>query len=135
MLPSPRALQSPMCQYSSDNGHATDWHLVHLGGYASRGAGGIIVEATSVVPEGRISAQDAGLWTDSQIAPIKRCVDFVHGQGVKIGIQLAHAGRKASAHPPWVYAPANSLETAPRNLASAEENGWPDNGTSSLFCH
>ncbi|VDB91869.1 unnamed protein product [Peniophora sp. CBMAI 1063] len=121
-----RIFVSPMCQYSSDNGHATDWHLVHLGGFATRGAGAIIVEATAVVPEGRISAEDAGLWVESQIAPIKRCVDFVHAQGVKIGIQLAHAGRKASAHAPWVYEPADTLKTAPKRLASAEENGWPE---------
>ena len=129
MLPSPRALQSPMCQYSSDNGHATDWHLVHLGGYASRGAGGIIVEATSVVPEGRISAQDEGLWTDSQIAPLKRIVDFVHAQGSKIGIQLAHAGRKASTVQLWMnYTVASNKPVVSRNRATEREGGWPDKG-------
>ncbi|KZV73691.1 FMN-linked oxidoreductase [Peniophora sp. CONT] len=121
-----RIFVSPMCQYSSDNGHATDWHLVHLGGFASRGAGAIIVEATAVVPEGRISPEDAGLWTDSQIAPIKRCVDFAHGQGVKIGIQLAHAGRKSSVQAPYIYAPADTLESLPKNVAGADEHGWPD---------
>lgn len=86
-----------------------------------------------VVPEGRISPEDAGLWTDSQIAPIKRCVDFTHAQGVKIGVQLAHAGRKASTHAPTVFAPADALETAPQRLATAEENGWPDNGACCLL--
>lgn len=111
-----------MCQYSSDNGHATDWHLVHLGGFASRGVGAIIVEATSVVPEGRISPEDAGLWTDTQIEPLRRITSFVHAQGTKIGIQLAHAGRKASTHAPWVQRIAG--RGAP-SVASEEEHGWP----------
>jgi len=119
---------APMCQYSSDNGHATDWHLVHIGGFATRGAGAIIIEATAVVPEGRISPEDAGLWTDSQIAPLKRIVEFAHAQGCTIGIQLAHAGRKASTYAPWVESRRiadNSVSNT--EVASAEENGWPDN--------
>ncbi|ESK98198.1 nadh:flavin oxidoreductase nadh oxidase [Moniliophthora roreri MCA 2997] len=119
-----RIFVSPMCQYSSDNGHATDWHFVHIGGFATRGVGAIIMEATSVVPEGRISPEDAGLWTDSQIAPLKRIVNFAHAQGTKIGVQLAHAGRKASTYAPWVQ---ERLGAGGRNAARKEENGWPDN--------
>ena len=92
---------SPMCQYSSENGHATDWHLVHLGSRAVGGAGLIVAEATAVSPEGRISPGDAGLWQDSQIEPLARIVRFVKQFGTRIGIQLAHAGRKASAARPW----------------------------------
>ncbi|KAJ3995542.1 NADH:flavin oxidoreductase [Lentinula boryana] len=116
-----RIFAAPMCQYSSDNGHATDWHLVHIGSIAARGVGAICMEATSVVPEGRISPEDAGLWTDSQMEPLKRIVNFAHAQGTKIGVQLAHAGRKASTYAPWVQHKAGS-----RNTASQEENGWPD---------
>jgi 2,4-dienoyl-CoA reductase-like NADH-dependent reductase (Old Yellow Enzyme family) len=122
-----RIFVSPMCQYSSDNGHATDWHLVHIGGFATRGAGGIIMEATTVLSEGRISPEDAGLWTDSQIAPLKRIVDFVHIQGTKIGIQLSHAGRKASTLAPWVKSSADRKHRANTSTALAHEGGWPDN--------
>ncbi|KAG7099587.1 hypothetical protein E1B28_001417 [Marasmius oreades] len=118
-----RIFVSPMCQYSSDNGHATDWHLVHIGGFATRGVGAICMEATAVVPEGRIAPEDAGLWTDTQIAPLKRIINFAHAQGVKIGIQLAHAGRKASTYAPWVQ---EKVGQGLRNAASKEENGWPD---------
>jgi 2,4-dienoyl-CoA reductase-like NADH-dependent reductase (Old Yellow Enzyme family) len=116
-----RIFAAPMCQYSSVDGHATDWHLVHIGAMAARGVGAICMEATSVVPEGRISPEDAGLWTDSQIEPLKRIVNFVHAHDVKIGIQLAHAGRKASTYATWVQSKAGA-----RNTASKEENGWPD---------
>ena len=91
-----------MCTYSADNGHLTDFHLVHLGAFAFRGASLTIVEATSVTPNGRISPEDSGLWQDSQIAPLKRVADFLHSQNQKIGIQLAHAGRKASTLAPWM---------------------------------
>ncbi|CAA7265935.1 unnamed protein product [Cyclocybe aegerita] len=117
-----RIFVSPMCQYSSDNGHATDWHFVHIGGFATRGVGAICMEATSVVPEGRISPQDAGLWTDTQIEPLKRIVNFAHAQGSKIGVQLAHAGRKASMHAPWVQSKAGSDARA---FADENEDGWP----------
>ncbi|KIP10149.1 hypothetical protein PHLGIDRAFT_28664 [Phlebiopsis gigantea 11061_1 CR5-6] len=120
---------APMCQYSSDNGHATDWHLVHLGGLASRGVGSICVEATAVVPEGRISPEDSGLWQDSQIAPFKRIVDFAHTQGTLIGVQLAHAGRKASTIAPWVHLNAAKTRRASTWLAEKSENGWPDDVT------
>ncbi|KAI0639578.1 FMN-linked oxidoreductase [Trametes polyzona] len=121
-----RILVSPMCQYSSDDGHATDWHLVHIGGYATRGLGAICMEATAVVPEGRISPEDAGLWTDSQIAPLKRIVNFAHAQGTKIGIQLAHAGRKASTYAPWVHSNIAKTRKAPTYVAGKDEGGWPD---------
>jgi 2,4-dienoyl-CoA reductase-like NADH-dependent reductase (Old Yellow Enzyme family) len=92
---------SPMCQYSASEGRANDWHLVHLGARAAGGAGLVLVEATSVVPEGRISPFDLGLWEDRQIAPLARVAAFVESQGAVAGIQLAHAGRKASVARPW----------------------------------
>lgn len=93
---------APMCQYSAEDGHMTPWHLAHYGGIAQRGPGLMIIEATAVQPEGRITPGCAGLWTDSQIEPMKQVIDFAHSQGQKIGIQLAHAGRKASTLPPWL---------------------------------
>ena len=98
-----RIVVSPMCQYSCDarDGVATDWHLVHLGGFASGGAGLVIAEATGVAPEGRISPEDLGLWDDCQIEPLERAVQFIRSQGAAAGIQLAHAGRKASTSRPW----------------------------------
>ncbi|KAJ7110022.1 hypothetical protein C8R44DRAFT_801208 [Mycena epipterygia] len=119
-----RIFASPMCQYSSSDGHATDWHLVHIGGFATRGVGAICIEATSVVPEGRISPEDAGLWTDSQIAPLKRIVEFSHSQGTKIGVQLAHAGRKASTYAPWIK---DKMGHGTSWVAQEDENGWPNN--------
>ncbi|KAJ6520018.1 putative NADH:flavin oxidoreductase 2 [Mycena sanguinolenta] len=116
-----RIFVSPMCQYSSSDGHATDWHLVHVGGFATRGVGAICMEATAVVPEGRISPEDAGLWKDSQMEPLKRIVEFCHAQGTKIGIQLTHAGRKASTYAPWIRREGSSW------VATEEENGWPGN--------
>ncbi len=90
-----------MCQYSATNGLANDWHLVHLGSRATGGAGLIMVEATAVTPEGRISPWDLGLWHDAQIEPLKRITGFIATQGSVPGIQLAHAGRKASISQPW----------------------------------
>ncbi len=87
---------SPMCMYSSEDGRATDWHLVHLGARAVGGWGLIMAEATAVTPEGRISPHDAGLWHDDQIAPLERITHFIKNCGGTPGIQLAHAGRKAS---------------------------------------
>ncbi|MFZ0394441.1 MAG: oxidoreductase, partial [Terracidiphilus sp.] len=86
---------SPMCQYSSVDGFATDWHLVHLGSRAVGGAGLVIAEASAVTPEGRITPADLGIWKDEHIPDLARIVRFVHSQGVQAGIQLAHAGRKA----------------------------------------
>lgn len=96
-----RAWVSPMCQYSSTDGHPTDWHLVHLGSLARGGAGLVLQEATAVTADGRISPWDAGIWTDAQAEDYRRIVDFVRGQGAVPGIQLAHAGRKASTQRPW----------------------------------
>lgn len=91
-----------MCQYSAGpDGRANDWHLVHLGARASGGAGLVIIEATAVEPRGRISPSDLGLWSDDQIEPLSRVVKFIHSQGSKAGIQIAHAGRKAGTAPPW----------------------------------
>lgn len=96
-----RTVVAPMCQYSARDGFANDWHLVHLGRFAMGGFGLVIVEATGVTAEGRISYGDMGLWKDEQIAPLARIVDFVHSQGAAAGIQLAHAGRKASTPIHW----------------------------------
>ena len=96
-----RVWVSPMCQYTSIDGHPTDWHLVHLGGLARGGAGLVIAEATAVTPEGRISPSDAGIWSDAQAADYQRINAFVRAQGAIPGIQLAHAGRKASTQVPW----------------------------------
>ncbi len=95
-----RVWLAPMCQYSvtERDGTPTDWHLMHLGSHAVGGYGLILTEATAVVPEGRISPEDTGLWNDEQTAAWHRIVDFVHDQGTHIGVQLAHAGRKASTY-------------------------------------
>ncbi|MFO0950322.1 MAG: NADH:flavin oxidoreductase/NADH oxidase [Isosphaeraceae bacterium] len=95
-----RVAVSPMCQYSCDEGHAHDWHLVHLGSRASGGAGLVVVEATAVTRDGRISPGDLGIWDDSHVEPLARVARFVESQGAVAGIQLAHAGRKASCDPP-----------------------------------
>lgn len=92
---------SPMCQYSSEDGFFNDWHLVHLGSRAVGGAGLVCTEATAVVPEGRISPHDAGIWKDEHIEFLSRIARFLHQQSAVAGIQLAHAGRKASVRRPW----------------------------------
>jgi len=111
---------SPMCQYSCDPvgapGVVHDWHLVHLGSFAVGGAGLVLTEAAAVSPEGRISPQDAGIWTDEQADAWRRIVDFVHARGSRVGVQLAHAGRKASTYRPF-DAPATGS-------VPAEEGGW-----------
>src|SRR4051794_18201083 len=109
-----RIAVSPMCQYSSVDGFANDWHLVHLGSRAVGGAGLVIVEATSVTPEGRITPADLGLWKDEHIPKLREIVSFIHEQGVRAGIQLAHAGRKASMEVPW----------KPERVVPPEEGGW-----------
>lgn len=109
-----RLVVSPMCQYSSVDGFANDWHLVHLGSRAVGGAGLLITEATAVSPEGRISPQDLGIWKDEHIEKLKQITDFITAQGAVAGIQLAHAGRKASTYPAWKG----------RGHVPAEEGGW-----------
>jgi 2,4-dienoyl-CoA reductase-like NADH-dependent reductase (Old Yellow Enzyme family) len=96
-----RLFVSPMCQYSSENGMPNDWHLVHLGSRAVGGAGLVIVEASAVSPEGRITAWDSGIWSEAHADAYRRIVDFIHAQGSIAGIQIAHAGRKASTEAPW----------------------------------
>lgn len=121
-----RAWLSPMCQYSCEarDGVPTPWHLVHLGARAQGGFGLILAEASAVVPEGRISPEDAGLWNDVQRATWAPIVDFVHSQGAAIGIQLAHAGRKASTYKALPGQPSGSLPTA--------EGGWATVGPSAI---
>ena len=118
-----RAWLAPMCEYSADAGLPNDWHLVHLGARAAGGFGLVMTEATAVVPEGRISPQDTGIWNDEQTAGWKRIVDFVHARGARIGIQLAHAGRKASTFRPW--APE-------QGSVPVADGGWPTVGPSTL---
>ena len=96
-----RIVVSPMCEYSSVDGFANDWHMVHLGSRAVGGAALIIQEATAVSPEGRISPDDMGIWKDEHIEKVKPIVSFIHQHGAVAGIQLAHAGRKASTFSPW----------------------------------
>ncbi|KAK9465685.1 hypothetical protein V1512DRAFT_265149 [Lipomyces arxii] len=108
---------SPMCQYSYEDGMLSDWTLVALGSYATRGASLTIIEATAVAEYGGITGHDSGLWKDEQIAPLKRVVDYVHSQNQKIGIQLGHAGRKASTLAPWL--PGTYAHDGP-------EGGYPD---------
>ena len=109
-----RVFVSPMCEYSSTDGHANDWHFVHLGSRAVGGAGLVLTEATAVLPEGRISPQDLGIWSNGHIEPLARIVSFIHKQGSVAGMQLAHAGRKASTYRPW-----ERQGTVPEN-----EGGW-----------
>ena len=96
-----RVVVSPMCQYSSEDGFANDWHLVHLGSRAVGGAGLVLTEATAVEPRGRISPRDLGIWKDEHVPMLERIASFIKGQGGVAGIQLAHAGRKASVDVPW----------------------------------
>ncbi|KAI8629505.1 FMN-linked oxidoreductase [Xylariaceae sp. FL1651] len=113
-----RIIVSPMCQYSAKDGVMTIWHHTHLGSFAVRGAGLVLTEVIAVSPEGRISPQDLGLWDDGQIEPLKKIVDFAHSQGTKFGVQMGHAGRKASTVAPWLDRKA---------AARSESEGWPDN--------
>jgi 2,4-dienoyl-CoA reductase-like NADH-dependent reductase (Old Yellow Enzyme family) len=111
-----RIAVSPMCQYSCVDGLATDWHLVHLGSRAVGGAGLVMAEAAAVLPEGRISPADLGVWQDSQVEPLARVFRFLKDQGAVPAIQLAHAGRKASTASPW-------LGGGP---VGPEDGGWPE---------
>ena len=118
-----RIVMSPMCQYSAEEGLASDWHLVHLGSRAAGGAALIFVEATAVTRDGRISPGDMGIWGDQHIEPLARIARFVHSQGAVAGIQLAHAGRKASCQPPW---------EGGGSLKSPQEGGWTVVGPSAI---
>jgi 2,4-dienoyl-CoA reductase-like NADH-dependent reductase (Old Yellow Enzyme family) len=110
-----RIAVSPMCEYSSDDGFANDWHLVHLGSRAVGGAGLVMTEASAVEPRGRITYADLGLWKDDHIEFLRRITTFVKSQGAVPGIQLAHAGRKASTHVPWDGGAV---------IPAGEPNGW-----------
>jgi 2,4-dienoyl-CoA reductase-like NADH-dependent reductase (Old Yellow Enzyme family) len=110
-----RIVVSPMCEYSSTDGFANDWHLVHLGAMATGGAGLIITEATAVSPEGRITFADLGIWKDEHLPKLKQIIDFIEQQGCIAGIQLAHAGRKASHDQPW---------NGGKQIPSNHKNGW-----------
>lgn len=111
-----RIVVSPMCQYSSVDGFANDWHVVHLGSRAVGGAALVMAEATAVSPEGRITPADLGLWKDAHIEKLKQITDFAHSQGAYIGIQLAHAGRKASMSVPWEE----------ERLIAPQDGGWAE---------
>lgn len=117
-----RIVVSPMCQYSADNGFANDWHLVHLGSRAVGGAALVITEATAVSPEGRISPGDLGIWSDEHIPILKRITTFIEEQGSIAGMQLAHAGRKASHAAPWTGGKA----------LTKQEGGWQTLAPSAL---
>jgi 2,4-dienoyl-CoA reductase-like NADH-dependent reductase (Old Yellow Enzyme family) len=107
-----RIVVSPMCQYSSVDGFANDWHLVHLGSRAVGGASLLILEATAVSPEGRITPDDLGIWQDEHVEFLRRINQFIEGQGCVSGVQLAHAGRKASTYAPW------------KGSGAVAEGGW-----------
>jgi 2,4-dienoyl-CoA reductase-like NADH-dependent reductase (Old Yellow Enzyme family) len=113
---------SPMCQYSSHDGFATDWHLVHLGARAQGGPGLVMIEASAVLPEGRISSADLGIWKDEHIPRLQQIARFIHAQGVRAGIQLAHAGRKGSMTPPF----------GRERLLTPEEGRWQTVGPSPI---
>jgi 2,4-dienoyl-CoA reductase-like NADH-dependent reductase (Old Yellow Enzyme family) len=119
-----RVWLAPMCQYScfARDGVPTDWHLAHLVARASGGFGLLVTEATAVVPEGRISPEDTGLWDDAQQAAWARIVDAVHAQGVPIGVQLAHAGRKASTFAP--FAGPQAPRPAGEGTVPSDQGGW-----------
>jgi len=120
-----RVWVSPMCQYSAVNGFVGEWHRVHLGSFATGGAGLIMVEATGVVPEGRISIACPSIEDDSHAQAFKPMIDFAHSHGVKIGIQLAHAGRKAST----------TGLGSDHFIATSEEGGWQSVSASPLAFH
>jgi 2,4-dienoyl-CoA reductase-like NADH-dependent reductase (Old Yellow Enzyme family) len=117
-----RVWVSPMCQYSSVDGMPNDWHLMHLGQFAAGRAGLVMTEVNAVVPEGRISPQDAGIWNDEQATAWRRVTDFIHAQGSATGMQIGHAGRKASTRRPW-----EGRATVP-----IDEGGWRTVGPSEL---
>lgn len=118
-----RIAVSPMCEYSSVDGFANDWHLVHLGSRAVGGAGLVLTEAAAVDPAGRITHADLGIWSDSHVPFLSRITEFLHSQGAVAGIQLAHAGRKASCDLPWLGGAV---------IVSSSPNGWRPVGPSAI---
>ena len=118
-----RIVMSPMCQYIAKEGLADDWHLVHLGSRAVGGVALVIVEATAVTRDGRITPGDLGIWSDEHVEPLARIARFVHSQGAVAGIQLAHAGRKASCDLPW---------QGGAGLTTPAAGGWPVVGPSAV---
>lgn len=118
-----RIVVSPMCEYSSEDGFANDWHLVHLGSRAVGGAGLIITEAIAVSPEGRITPSDLGIYKDEHIEKLKQITDFIHANGAIAGTQLAHAGRKASHQAPW---------DGGKQIKADQKNGWESVGPSAV---
>ena len=118
-----RIVMSPMCQYSAEEGLANDWHLVHLGSRAAGGVALVMVEATAVSRDGRISPRDLGIWEEQHVEPLARIARFIRAQGAIAGIQLAHAGRKASCDPPW---------KGGARLKTIETGGWSVVAPSSL---
>ncbi|MGY6498361.1 MAG: NADH:flavin oxidoreductase/NADH oxidase [Microcella sp.] len=122
---------SPLCQYSSlgADGMPTDWHLVHLGSFARGGAGLVMAEATAIVPEGRISPHDTGIWNDEQAIAWRRVTDFIHSQGAAAAIQLAHAGRKASVYPEWGALAGGHTG---RGTVPVEQGGWVTEAPSAI---
>src|SRR5476649_919447 len=118
-----RIVVSPMCEYSSENGFANDWHLVHLGSRAVGGAALVITEATAVSPEGRITNADLGIYKDEHIAKLKQITNFIEQHGAVAGIQLAHAGRKASHVEPW---------NGGKQIKSDQPGGWKTLGPSAV---
>jgi 2,4-dienoyl-CoA reductase-like NADH-dependent reductase (Old Yellow Enzyme family) len=125
-----RLFVSPMCQYSSVDGFANDWHFVHLASRAVGGAGLVFTEASAVAADGRISPEDLGIWDDGHVAGLSRIVRFVHGQAGKAGTQLAHAGRKASTKRPWdggrLVAPEDGGWTPVGPTAEPFADGYPE---------
>ena len=113
---------SPMCEYSSEDGFANDWHLVHLGARAQGGAGLVMTEASAVTPEGRISNRDLGIWKDAHIEKLAQIARFIHAQGARCGVQLAHAGRKGSMTAPF----------GGERLLTPEEGRWEPLGPSAI---
>ena len=118
-----RIAVSPMCQYSSEDGFAHDWHLVHLGSRATGGASLVFTEATAVTPEGRISPEDLGIWKDEHIEFLARIVRFLKTQGTVPGMQIAHAGRKGSTQRPWVGSSKVTLTGWRLDSGSAQRRG------------
>ncbi|MBV8626485.1 MAG: oxidoreductase, partial [Paraburkholderia sp.] len=118
-----RIVVSPMCQYSADRGEANEWHMIHLGHLALSGAALLCIEATSVEPEGRITPGDLGLWDDVTEAALKPVLAAIRKHShIRVGMQLSHAGRKASSHTPWEGG----------QLIRVSEGGWLTHAPSSL---